>query len=246
VRIFAAVLCYWACSTLGIAGGLICQPAKEHEWSHFDMTIVTAANGRQISNDAGSIKISAMEAVEHQGLRYRWLRAELVGMHRGREVSRVESVLAREADFRIDGDPLSSILEMRLSPERRYVFTNGDFSTARKLKLIDQSGLRTFFHKTSPKPESLGSKMFTVTDGTSLSCDGYMYSLNDSDDMSHLGKKVNTVYEVWTTSTVPFGVVSFCFERTDFVNDVNGRPSNLFATVTTQKYTLVKYSGATK
>ena len=133
------------------------------------MTGVTAENGRQISRDAGSLQISAMKAVEHQGFRYRWLRTELVGMHDGREVSRVESVLAREVDFRLDGDPLSSILEMRLSPERRYVFTDGDFSTARKLNLIDQSGLRTFFHKTSPKPESLGSKIFAVTDGTLLS-----------------------------------------------------------------------------
>ena len=246
MRIFAAVLCYWACSTPGIAGGLICQPAIEHEWSRFDMTSLTAANGRQISNDAGSIQISAMEAVEHQGSRYRWLRTELVGMHGGRKVSRVESFLAREGDFRLDGDPMSSVLEMRLSPERRYVFTNGDSSTPRRLKLIDQSGLRTYFHKTPPSSESLGSKILTVTDGRTLSCDGYRYSVNDSDGTSRSGKKVNTVYEVWTNSSVPFGVVSFCFERTVFVNDIDGRPSNPFATVITQKCILVEYSGTTK
>jgi len=239
MRLLVVSLCCWSCASFAFAGGLIGQPANENAWSRFKVTGAMAVNGRTISNDSGLIQISAKDAVERDQVRYRWLTTEINGKHGGQPVSRVASVLIRESDCRPEADPLSNILELTLAPEKRYLFKDGDVSTAKAQKIINDSGLRTWFHEMPPNPESLGTKTLTVSSGRTLNCDGFRYSLKTSDIS---GRAAITVCDLWVNPSVPFGVVDFSFERTLLVNDIYGRPANDFGTVITQKYSLIDYS----
>ncbi len=240
MRILFVTLCFWSYASFIFGGGLICQPAEENAWSRFEVTGAMAVNGRTISNDSGSFQISAKNAVEHDQVHYRWITTEMNGKHGGQNVSRVASVLTRESDCRPEADPLSNILEMTLSPEKRYLFKDGDVSTAKAQKIINNSGLRTWFHEMPTNSESLGANRLTLSSGRTVNCDGYRYSLKASDIS---GKTVITVCDLWANPSVPFGVVTFSFERTLLVNDIDGRPANHSGTVITQKYSLVDYSG---